>query len=92
MEIPLVFKKEKGKRVTKMYKTQWFIYKTDEKRKAILTYYHFGKAPKFPTQYLKENITYEIELLWNIPLCKTPKIFIKCLLHKTLEKKRYHES
>ena len=60
-----------------MYKTVWFI--NDEESKTELTYYHFGKEPKFPSWYLQESIAYEIEMVWNVKLVCTPKMFFKCL-------------
>lgn len=63
-----------------MYKTIWFI--NDEKSKIELTYYHFGKEPKFPTWYMQEYIVYEIEMAWNLELIHTPKAFFECLFHK----------
>lgn len=63
-----------------MYKTIWFI--NDGKSKIEFTYYHFGKEPKFPSWYMEEGIVYEIEMVWNIKLVSTPKIFFKCLFQQ----------
>ena len=63
-----------------MYKTMWYIY--DGNQEAELIAYHFGKEPRFPSRYLQEETTYEIEMLWNISLIATAKIFFKCLFHK----------
>lgn len=67
-----------------MYKTVWFINWEDEKEnkgKTELTYYHFGKAPKFPNWYMEENSVYTIEMIWNFKLIVRPSIFIDCLFH-----------
>lgn len=60
-----------------MYKTIWAI-KT-ENMKIELTYYHFGRNPQFPSSYMVEGQWYEIEMLWNLKLVHTFKIFYKCL-------------
>ena len=64
-----------------MYKTVWII--TDESDegtfKTELTLYHFGKNPKFPSQYMEENHFYKIEMIWNFHLIVRPSIFFKCL-------------
>ena len=62
-----------------MTKTTWYI--TDETDNTIteLTYYHFGKEPKFPSWYMEENHVYTIEMIWNFKLLKTPTLFLKCL-------------
>lgn len=62
-----------------MYKTVWCIY--DGESKTELTWYHFGKEPKFPTWYMERDKTYEIEMIWNLKLIRTPKTFFKCLTH-----------
>lgn len=62
-----------------MYKTVWNIY--DGEYKTELTWYHFGKKPKFPTWYMEEDKVYKIEMIWNIKLIHTPKMFFKCLIH-----------
>lgn len=62
-----------------MYKTIWSI-KTDN-NKIKLTFYHFNKIPKFPTWYMEENKTYEIEMLWNFKLANSLKMFFRCLTH-----------
>lgn len=64
-----------------MYKTIWGITDVMENTSTELTYYHFGKEPKFPTWYMEEEKVYEIEMLWNLKLLHTPKIFFKCLTH-----------
>jgi hypothetical protein len=63
-----------------MYKTMWYI-KTERGSKQIFCY-HFGKRPYFPPHLLKEDNHYEIEMIWNLKLIKTFKIFLKCLFHK----------
>ena len=63
-----------------MYKTVWFI--NDGESKVTFYYYHLGKEPKFPTWYLQEEKVYEIEMVWNMKLVFTPKIFFKCLFNK----------
>lgn len=63
-----------------MYKTIWYI--DDEDYRIELTWYHFGKKPKFPTCYMLKGIIYEIEMLWNLKLIFTLKTFFKCLFHK----------
>ena len=63
-----------------MYKTLWNI-KTERDSKQIFCY-HFGKRPYFPPHFLKEDNHYEIEMVWNLKLIKTFKIFLKCLFHK----------
>ena len=66
-----------------MYKTVWQI--NYENFKTELTYYHFGKEPKFPSWYMQEeNTTYEIEMVWNLKLVYTPKMFFKCLFRDWL--------
>jgi len=71
-----------------MYKTIWQIEdETDEgTTKAQLTYYHFRKAPKFPTWYMEENHTYHIEMVFNIKLIRRVNIFIQCLTHSYIIK------
>ena len=63
-----------------MYKTTWMI--KDESDEGVfqteLTLYHFGKNPKFPSWYMEENHTYEIEMIWNFHLIVRPSIFFKC--------------
>ena len=63
-----------------MYKTIWAII-TNNEEKTELTWYHFGKTPKFPVWYMEENKIYTIEMIWNLKLITTPKIFFKCLFH-----------
>ena len=64
-----------------MYKTIWLI--NDNKSKVKLTYYHFGRKPKFPSWYIQAEVVYcEIEMIWNVKLVCTPKIFFNCLFHK----------
>ena len=63
-----------------MYKTVWSI--NDGEFKTELTYYHFGKEPKFPTWYMEEGSTYEIEVVWTLKLICTPKMLFKCLFHE----------
>lgn len=62
-----------------MYKTAWII--IEDNFKTNLTYYHFGKNPKFPNWYMEENKEYTIEMIFNIKLCNTLKTFFKCLTH-----------
>ena len=66
-----------------MYKTVWHINYGDFKTE--FTYYHFGKKPKFPSWYMQEEATYEIEMIWNLKLVRTPKMFFNCLLRKWRE-------
>ena len=63
-----------------MYKTIWAI--SDGENKTELTWYHFGKEPQFPSWYMEEGKAYEIEMLWNVKLLHTFKIFVKCLFHE----------
>lgn len=63
-----------------MYKTIWII-TTDYTKTVRLTYYHFGKTPKFPTDYMEENHFYDIELIWHFKLTVNVKTFFKCLFH-----------
>ena len=63
-----------------MYKTIWLI--NDGKFKTEFTYYHFSKEPKFPSWYMQKDIAYEIEMVWNLKLVRTPKMFFKCLFHE----------
>ena len=71
-----------------MYKTTWMI--GDESDEGIyqteLTLYHFGKTPKFPNWYMKENHSYVIEMVWNFKLIARPSIFFKCLTHQYIIK------
>ena len=64
-----------------MTKTTWIITDLNENIKTELTYYHFGKEPKFPSWYMEEGKAYEIEMVWNFKLIHTPKLFFKCLTH-----------
>ena len=64
-----------------MYKTVWMIKDLVENTTTTLTFYHFGKEPKFPTWYMEANKNYEIEMTWNVKLLHTPKLFLKCLTH-----------
>lgn len=64
-----------------MYKTVWMIKDLADNTKTELTWYHFGKEPKFPTWYMEANKVYEIEMLWNHKLISTLNTFIKCLTH-----------
>lgn len=64
-----------------MTKTVWMIIDETDNTKTELTYYHFGKDPKFPTWYMEENHIYTIEMIWNFKLVKIPKLFFKCLTH-----------
>ena len=63
-----------------MYKTEWQI-KINGKDDVVLAYYHFGKNPKFPTWYMEENHSYEIEMVWQFKLVNTIRIFLKCLFN-----------
>lgn len=65
-----------------MYKTRWEI--KNEQYIIFLDYYHFGKHPRFSSNLLTENEAYEIEMIWNLKLINTPKIFWKCLLRKNV--------
>jgi len=62
-----------------MYKTIWEIRYNELKTE--LTWYHFGKEPKFPTWYMEANIVYEIEMIWNLKLVFNFNTFMKCLMH-----------
>lgn len=64
-----------------MYKTIWLI-NDDNGNKTKLTWYHFGKEPKFPTWYMEKGIVYEIEMAWNLKLVPTLNSFFKCLFHE----------
>lgn len=66
-----------------MYKTIWLI---NDGNRTEFTYYHFGKEPKFPSWYLQEGIAYEIEMVWNLKLARSLKVFIKCLFHEYIIK------
>lgn len=63
-----------------MYKTVWLI--NDGEFKTELTYYHFGKEPKFPTWYMEEGHAYEIKMVKNLKLRHTPKTFLNCLFRE----------
>lgn len=67
-----------------MYQTIWLI--KDELYSSELTYYHFGKEPKFPTWYMEANRAYEIEMIFNFKLIYSLKVFFKCLTHCYHEK------
>lgn len=67
-----------------MYKTIWYI--NDGEFETELTWYHFGKEPKFPTWYMEDGIIYEIEMIWNLKLVFTLITFFKCLFHKYIIK------
>lgn len=71
-----------------MYKTIWLI--SDESdadiHQTMLTLYHFGKNPKFPSWYMEEDHVYEIEMIWNFHLIIRPSIFFKCLTHTYIVK------
>ena len=64
-----------------MTKTTWIITDLNENIKTELTYYHFGKEPKFPGWYMEKGKAYEIEIIWHSELLRTPKLFFKCLTH-----------
>lgn len=64
-----------------MYKTIWMIKDIENNTTTELTWYHFGKAPKFPAWYMENGKTYEIEMLWNLKLVYTPRLFFECLTH-----------
>lgn len=63
-----------------MYKTTWTI-TIDDGETITLKYYHFGKSPKFPADYMEENHVYEIEMTWNFKLIISFRTFFKCLFH-----------
>ena len=63
-----------------MYKTVWLI--NDGEFKTEFTLYHFGKEPKFPSWYMEAGKVYEIEMIWNVKLVCTPKMFFKCLFRE----------
>lgn len=64
-----------------MTKTTWTIIDETDNTKTELVYYHFGKEPKFPSWYMEKGHNYNIEMVWNFKLLKTPKLFFKCLTH-----------
>ena len=68
-----------------MYKTIWAI-KIDGTETVELTYYHFGRTPRFPSWYMEEGYWYEIEMLWNFKLNVSIKTFCKCLFHNYIIK------
>ena len=70
-----------------MYKTIWCISK-DSTTPIKFTQYHFGKTPYFPSWYMEEGHVYEIEIIFNMKLINTFKIFKKCLF-KTHEIERW---
>jgi len=65
-----------------MTKTTWLIIDNTENAKTELTYYHFGKAPQFPTWYFEDGHNYEVEMIWSFKLINTFKLFFKCLFHQ----------
>ena len=68
-----------------MYKTIWAI-KIDGNETVKLTYYHFGRTPRFPSWYMEENHWYEIEMIWNFKLIVSIKTFCRCLFHNYIIK------
>ena len=64
-----------------MTKTIWHIIDEETGNKTELTFYHFGKDPKFPSWYMEEGHTYIIEMIWNVSLIITFKTFFRCLTH-----------
>jgi len=68
-----------------MYKTIWAI-KIDGTETVELTYYHFGRTPRFPSWYMEEGYWYEIEMLWSFKLNISIKTFCKCLFHNYIIK------
>ena len=76
------------RKANRMYRTTWIIIdkRDDGDLKTELTWYHFGKTPKFPTWYMEENHVYEIEMIWNFHLIIRPSIFFKCLTHQYIIK------
>ena len=64
-----------------MRKTMWLIIDETEQTVTKLTYYHFGKDPKFPSWYMESNHEYKIETLSSFELIKTIELFFKCLTH-----------
>ena len=73
-----------------MYKTVWAIYHKEDNYTTELTYYHFGKEPKFPSWYMiEEGKVYEIEMIWNLRLVCNFETFTDCLFKawivKTIE-------
>ena len=67
-----------------MYKTIWLIIDNtgNESYTAELTYYHFGKEPKFPTWYMEdESHSYTIKMIGNLKLINKLSPFFKCLFH-----------
>ena len=70
-----------------LYKTIWRITDETTKNETDFTYYHFGREPKFPCWYFEEGRVYTIEMIWNLQLSKTLKLFYKCLTHSYSGKK-----
>ena len=68
-----------------MYKTIWAI-KIDGTETVELTYYHFGRTPRFPSWYMEEGYWYEIEIIWHFKLIMSVKTFCKCLFHNYIIK------
>ncbi len=69
-----------------MYKTEWYI-ETEEGNIGLFCY-HFGKRPYFSPHFLEKDKVYVIEKIWTLKLVNTPKIFFKCLFHKTYINKK----
>ena len=63
-----------------MYKTVWLI-NWEDGTKTELSFYHFGKTPKFPTWYFEPEHVYSVEMLWNVRLIPCIASFYKCLSH-----------
>ena len=64
-----------------MTKTIWMIKDETDNTTTELTYYHFKSNPQFPSWYMNENPLYTVEMIFNLKLVRTPKIFFKCLTH-----------
>jgi hypothetical protein len=70
----------KRKEIKIMAITIWMIRDENTHKETELIYYHFGKTPRFPSSYLKENHSYIIKMIWNMEL-RTFKGFFRCLMH-----------
>ena len=66
-----------------MYKTTWSIEYKEEghKQRVILSQYHFGKTPRFPSWYMENNQVYTIGIAWKIKIGFSFSTFMKCLFH-----------
>lgn len=65
-----------------MYKTIWIVTNETEHSTIKLTYYHFRKEYAFPSWYMEPEKEYNVEMIFNLKLCRTLSIFLKCLFHE----------